>query len=335
LLREEAQPSLYLLDQRFEIDGEALSRAGLLARFRAEDYSTRRILPHEHTRKGPREDRFRLLRATRANFSPIFFMFSDAAGGFAAEAARIRERPHDVRYVDDHGVENLLWCVSDTERIAGLQQALAEPTSYIADGHHRYATALRYRDEVSRAGEWSFGYFAPMEDPGMRVLPYHRVLTAGPSLAGCRERLAAAFDLSDAADAAAGAAAAAASKAPYAFALAQPGGGALVVEARAGAPDLLPADTPPSLRALDAYFLHEHVLGLLGIPGDAVRYVHSLGEAVGSLDEADCKLVCLLRGTPVEQIVAVAEDGESMPTKSTLFHPKIPSALVVHELPKD
>jgi hypothetical protein len=132
---------------------------------------------------------------------------------------------------------------------------------------------------------------------------------------------------------AAAAAAVAASRRPYAFALAQPGAGALVAESRPEVESLLPAVTPPSLRALDTYFLHQAVLGpLLGVPDAAVSYVHSLAEAREAVDKGQCRLAVLLRGTPVSQIVDVAEARESMPAKSTFFHPKLPSGLVIHPL---
>jgi uncharacterized protein (DUF1015 family) len=125
----------------------------------------------------------------------------------------------------------------------------------------------------------------------------------------------------------------AASGRPYAFALAQPGAGALVAESKPGVEGLLPADTPPSLRALDTYFLHRGVLGpLLGVSEAAVSYVHSLAQAEEAVEQEKCRLAVLLRGTPGSQIVEVAEARESMPAKSTFFHPKLPSGLVIHTL---
>jgi hypothetical protein len=125
----------------------------------------------------------------------------------------------------------------------------------------------------------------------------------------------------------------AASKARYAFALAEPGGGALVVEAKRGAEALLDSGAAPSLRALDTFFLHHAVLGpLLGVPDTAVSYVHSQAEAEAALADERCRLAVLMRATPVAQIVDVAEAGESMPAKSTFFHPKLPSGLVIHPL---
>jgi len=326
-------PAFYVLEQTFEALGRTLVRHGLVARFRAEDPEKGVILPHEQTRKAPREDRYRLLKATRANFSPIFLMFPDPGGRFAAAVAETVSRPPLVSYTDDGGVAHRLWSVADAPALSAFERALAGTRAYIADGHHRHATALRYRDETGPDGAWTMGYFTPLEGPGLLVLPYHRILRQGPSLLEARRALQGHFRLSDAKDAGGAARAAARSQARYAFGLAEPGKGALVAEALPEGQRLLPEDAPASLRALDTYFLHRAVLGpLLGVPDEAVDYVHSQAEAEEAVAAGACRLAVLMRPTPVEQIVAVADAGESMPAKSTYFHPKIPSGLVIHPL---
>jgi uncharacterized protein (DUF1015 family) len=226
-----------------------------------------------------------------------------------------------------------MWRVDEPGLVGRFQALLAGAKAYIADGHHRHATALRYRDAVGPEGAWTLGYFTPLEAPGLLVEPYHRILSDGPSLEEAKARLAGPFRLTDQPDAAAAAAVVAASRAPYAFALAEPGKGAAVVEATAGAEALLAESDPACLRALDTYFLHHAVLSpLLGVADAAVSYVHSLAEAEEALAGASCRLAVLMRATPVRQIVDVAEAGESMPAKSTFFHPKLPSGLVIHPL---
>lgn len=333
LLTPDAEPGLYVLAQDFEAGGRPFTRYGVLARFRVEDPNRGTILPHEHTRKEAKEDRYKLLKATRANFSPIFLMFSDAQGRFVFEVNRVTNAPHDAAYVDDGGVRHRLWRVTTPERIRALQGPIAETRSYIADGHHRYATAQRFRDEVGAAGAWTLGYFTPMEAPGLVVLPYHRLLDEAPLLAEGREALEKGFKITGVASAPAAAEQVAQSTAPYAFGLAGATGGALLVEAQPGAEALLPAETPPSLRALDTYFLHHAVLGSrLRVPADAVRYAHSLREVEEALARGTTRMAVLMRPTPVGQIVDVANARESMPAKSTFFHPKLPSGLVIHAL---
>jgi uncharacterized protein (DUF1015 family) len=333
ILQEDATPALYLLEQSFPAAGRTLRRFGLVARFRAEDPERRVILPHEHTRAAPKEDRWRMLLATKANFSPVFLMFPDPGSLFTATLAEAISARPVAEYAGDGDVSHRLWATDEPGLLSRLQELMAGTTCTIADGHHRYATALRYRDVNGPDGAWTLGYFTPIGAPGLLVLPYHRILSEGPSLEEARSRLASVFRITAVAEASVAAAAVTASLAPYAFALAAPGRGALVVEAEREAEAMLPAATPPSLRALDTFFLHHVVLGpLLGVPDSAVSYVHSQGEAEEALAKGACRLAVLMRATPVEQIVAVAEAGESMPAKSTFFHPKLPSGLVIHPL---
>jgi uncharacterized protein (DUF1015 family) len=333
VLAADPEPALYLLEQSFETGGRTLRRHGLLARFRAEDPEKRVVLPHEQTRAGAKEDRYRVLKAVRANLSPIFLMFPDPQSHFTPLVLDALVGPPALRYTDDGGVHHRLWRVRDPRLVGGFRDLLGATRAYIADGHHRYATALRYRDETGPDGAWTLGYFTPLEAPGLLVLPYHRILAEGPVLEAARGRLAEHFDLRPARDAAEAAALVAASHASYAFGLAEPGRGALVAESRPSASGLLPAGDPPSLRALDTYFLHRAVLGpLLDVPESAVRYVHSLAEAEEAVAAKACRLAVLLRATPVRQIVDVADAAENMPAKSTFFHPKLPSGLVIHPL---
>jgi uncharacterized protein (DUF1015 family) len=289
-------------------------------------------LTHEQTRAAPREDRYRVLMATRANLSPIFLMFPDN-GRFAERVAATIAQPAALGYTDDAEVRHRVWRVTAPAAIAAFSATLAGTRAYIADGHHRYAVALRSAKEHGPDGAWTHGYFTPMGAPGLLVLPYHRILSQGPALAAARKALKDLFLLSDAPSAGAAAAAAANSTMPYAFAIAEAGGGALVAEALPEAQDLVPADTPACLAALDAIFVHQVLLPrLLNVPEEAVRYAHALNEVEASLAERSCRLALLMRPTPPRQIAEVADARHSMPTKSTFFHPKLPSGLVIHPL---
>jgi uncharacterized protein (DUF1015 family) len=333
VLQADPAPGLYVLEQTFAAEGRSLRRFGVIARFRAEDAARGIILPHEHTRAAAKEDRWRLLEATRANFSPIFMMFPDPTAAFAALVLGVIGRPPTAQYADDGGVGHRLWLVRDADVVCRFQALLASVPAYIADGHHRHATALRRRDAVGPDGAWTLGYFTPLEAPGLLVLPYHRVLSEGPSLAETEAHLASRFRLAHVRGAAEAASAVAASGARHAFALAWPGGEALVADVGPEGEGLLSPMAPACLRALDTYFLHHAVLGpLLGVAEAGVSYVHSLAEAEQALRTGEGALAVLMRATPVKQIVGVADAGESMPAKSTFFHPKLPSGLVIHPI---
>jgi uncharacterized protein (DUF1015 family) len=328
-LREDPEPVHYLLEQAFAGPRGTLTRFGLMTRFRAENPETGVVLPHEKTRKGPREDRYRVLEATRANFSPIFLMFEDG-GAFLPLARTIASRAPLATYQDDDGVAHRLFAVSDREEKAAFEAMIGRGKAYIADGHHRYATALRYRDAHGPAGAWTFGYFTPLAGDGLVVLPYHRLL-GGATLAALRPRLGGAFVLSEEASRAALERRLAASTATHAFAFFDRQGG-ILAESTPALLDLLPADAAPSLRVLDTYVFHQAVLGrLLSHDEGAVEYFHSEPEIDVALG-ATGGVGVLLRATTVGQIVAVSEARESMPPKSSFFAPKLPSALVVHPL---
>ena len=302
MLQADATPAVYVLEQSFAESGRTLRRFGLLARFRAEDPERRVILPHEHTRAAAKEDRWRVLLATKANFSPIFLMFPDPAAAFADARAR-GDRPAGRSRSTPTTAASATGCGASRSRglVGRFQALLGGVKSYIADGHHRHATALRYRDAVGPDGAWTLGYFTPIEASGARSCsrttgscPRGRRSTrrrsacrAGSGSRGSRTspRRSSAV---------------AASPAPYAFALAEPGKGALVVEAEPGSERLLSPEAPACLRALDTYFLHHAVLGpLLGVPDAAVSYVHSQAEAEEALAKGACRLAVLMRATPV------------------------------------
>jgi len=332
VLAQDATPALYVLEQRFTAEGLDYERLGVLLRFRAEQAETGVIRPHEHTRAAAKEDRWKVLNATKANFSPIFLMVPDLDQAFAQLLGSARQSDPTLEYTDDGEVLHRLYTVKDAAAIAAYQQLLGLRPAYIADGHHRHATALRYAAEHGPDGAWTLGYFTPMGDRGLVVLPYHRILSSGPSIAEARGLLQPHFATRPLDSLRAAADAAQNSKAGYAFALAEPGGQALLVEAPLEARERL-AGKAPSLVALDTYFLHHAVLEpLLGVPAEAVSYVHSLAEAEESVRHGRCRLAVLMRSTPVEQIVAVADARENMPAKSTFFHPKLPSGLVIHPL---
>ena len=326
---------VYVLEQSFA--DPATGRCGASACWPASAPRTRLgrvILPHEqHAGRRRRRTGGACSSPRRPTSVPIFLMFPDPGAAFATLVLEaIGHRPA-ARYTDDGGVGHRMWRVEEPGLVGRLQALLGGVKSYIADGHHRHATALRYRDAVGPDGAWTLGYFTPIEAPGLVVQPYHRILSEGPSLEEAAKRSPSGFRLTGQPDVAAAARAVAASPAPYAFALAEPGRGALVVEAEPGGERLLSPEAPGCLRALDTYFLHHAVLGpLLGVPDAAVSYVHSQAEAEEALAKGACRLALLMRATPVRQIVDVAEAGESMPAKSTFFHPKLPSGLVIHPL---
>ena len=171
------EPALWALEQDYTgPDGERRTRHGLLARVRVEDYGRGRIRPHERTHPGPKEDRLRLTRATRANLSPIFSLYDgDAWSALAPEL----ERAPLGELTDDDGTTHRLWRVGDGDAIAAAQEALRPAELLIADGHHRYETARAYAQEIGGEGphRHTLMCLVSMSDPGLTIFPTHRLLT--------------------------------------------------------------------------------------------------------------------------------------------------------------
>src|ERR671929_612783 len=195
VLVREREPAIWVLTQDYTgPDGNAYTRHGFFARVRVEDYGPGRIRPHERTQPGPKEDRLNLTRATRANLSPIFSLFPDPAGAaWEALEPTTREPPFGSA-TDADGTTTTLWRCADPAAIEAVQGALAQAELLIADGHHRYETARVYAEEVGGEGthRYTLMFLCSMSDPGLTVLPTHRLLTAVDD--GRREALRAALE---------------------------------------------------------------------------------------------------------------------------------------------
>jgi uncharacterized protein (DUF1015 family) len=330
-LAQDPEPAIYLLEQRFSWEGRAFVRTGILARFKVEPEGSRAIRPHEKTRGPAKEDRFAVLKATRSNFSPIFLFFEDK-GSFAKAARQAREgHPVLATYLDEEGVAHTMWAITKPDDVQALISVSGGGPSYIADGHHRYATAQRYLKEVGPEGAATYGYFCP-NDSGLLVLPYHRILFGAPGPTEARTLLQGRYLIEAVNSPEQAVREVANSTLPFAFAVCWPDGKALVCESVPGVEDDLPKEAPRCLKDLDTYFLHQAGFKHLGLEDPRVEFVHSLEDAKKQLEAHGDAVAILMRATPLRHIAAVADASESMPPKSTFFHPKIPSGILVHPL---
>ena len=344
VLLREREPALWALEQEFVApDGSRRTRRGFFARVRVEDYGAGSIRPHERTQPGPKEDRLRLTRATRANLSPIFSLFDDPGGEAAAALEPATAGEAFATATDDEGVENRLWRVADRGAIEAVQAALAERELLIADGHHRYETARIYAREIPGEGEHNYVlmFLCPLSDPGLAVFPTHRLMTDLKD-AERQERLGAALkrdfeveevdrsELEPSPDArrVAFGYMDAHFRRPFRLTLRDP----------QTAAEALP-DRSEAYRSLDTAVLEALMLrGALGMTEDdiaaqrGVTYAKSTGEALAAVESGRVDAAFFMRATPIEQVQAVAAAGESMPPKSTFFYPKVPTGLVFSPL---
>jgi uncharacterized protein (DUF1015 family) len=357
-LRKDPHPSVYVYEQTFVVPGTDVERTqrGFFARLRLEPFGPESgVLPHEQTLAGPREDRYKLLRATGVNTSPVVALFEDDSGATAKRLAFAAAGPPDLEVVDDDGVHHRLWAVpadgegASAETAAGLMSAAAACPVTIADGHHRYETALQYRDErrMSRSCEEdpAFDYlltlFLEWTGEPLTVLPTHRLLRGVGDDGAVRllDRLPELFEVERVGSAetlvrrfeGAGLAGGGDGR----FGVWTRGGGALLTARRDAFEPFLPPGGP-ALRALDVTLLGVALDRLAGIDADAVKsgaidYTKSAAEAIAAVRAgAGVDAAFLLEGTPVSSISAVAQAGDVMPQKSTYFYPKALSGLVIN-----
>jgi uncharacterized protein (DUF1015 family) len=357
-LRKDRQPSLYVYEQDFTIPGTSVRRVqrGFYGRLRLEAFGPGAgVLPHERTLSGPKEDRYKLMRATGANFSGVMVIYSDPSGAARRMLAEATEATPVADVIDDDGVHHRLWMVPEDGPTAAVVEALRdaagrEPVT-IADGHHRYETALRYRDErrMTRGEEDpAFDYLLVLfMDTGgepLLVLPTHRVARVVSAADGLAAAAASSglFDVESVDRAGLVAAFGSGAQAPGGrgrIGLWTRAGGAVMTARRKAFDPLLPAGGD-ALRQLDVTLLAVALERLCGIDraatttGGRVAYTKDVAEALAWVDErADAAdAAWLLEGTPVGEIAAVARDGDVMPQKSTYFYPKPVTGFVLNPL---
>jgi uncharacterized protein (DUF1015 family) len=365
VLQQEAQPALYPYYQEYAVPGtqEKRVRKGFIALGKIEDYEARVVHRHEMTLSGPKADRLELLRHTRAHFGQIFMIYSDPKGGVDQLLDQVASAKQAQEVKDDYGDRHRLWTVRDPGLLKRFQELMADKKLIIADGHHRYETALAYRNECrQKTGrsdpeaphEKVMMTFVNMEQPGVTILPTHRVVANLPgfSFEAFREKAGKYFDW-------------------YAYprqpaAAGSPtGAGKLLADlaergevrpafgvCAAGEPALylfllkVNVDLGKELRGvsekqrgLDLVVLHRLLLDrCLGLDEESVRreknlhYIREWQEAVGMVDKGEAPLAFLVNPVRVEQVREIALGGETLPQKSTDFYPKLLSGMTIYRL---
>ncbi len=333
ILAQDAVPGLYAYFQEFQVpdSGERLTRKGFIGIGKIEDYSANIVYRHEQTLSGPKKDRLELLRHTRAHFGQIFMLYPDPHN----EMDRILDeaaagRPA-VDVADDYGARHRLWLISDPVRVTRIQDSMAAKKLLIADGHHRYETALAYRNEHpdDPAAQYVMMTFVNMHSPGLKILATHRVLR---NLAGFEAQRFFEKAVKDG-----WSVAAVASLDELKKRMAQPDPKRVQIGVVA-AGEMRLMQRARKEGQLDVPILHQDVLGsLLGVSEEAVRderhikYVRGIDAAAAEV-EAGAQIAFLLEPTPIEDMARIAFAGGVMPQKSTDFYPKLLSGMTIYKL---
>jgi uncharacterized protein (DUF1015 family) len=342
-LVRDADPALWAHTQDYTgPDGLARTRRGFFCRVRIEEYGAGRVRPHERTHPGPKEDRLRLTRATRANVSPIFSLFSDPAESAWQALAPATESPPWGEVTDGDGTVHRLWGITDPAAIAAVQSATATTELLIADGHHRYETMQAYAEEVGGEGEHRYILMClvALEDPGLTVFPTHRLVKGldDARREALEQALARDFEITEVS---ADAATPEPGRGPLELGLIDRGGTRarrLRLREQAIA-DAALAGHSQAYRELDTGVLETLLLkNALGFSDEDIAhfngmfYARDTSEARAMVVSGDYEAAFLMRPTPVAQVREVAAAGENMPPKSTFFFPKLLTGLLFNPL---
>jgi uncharacterized protein (DUF1015 family) len=352
VLVRDAEPALWWHEQRFTgPDGVDRTRAGFFAAVRLSAYEEARVRPHERTHAHAKQTRLDLMRATRANTSPIFGLYDDPDGGPRTVLAPAEGRAPDMEATDGDGTVHRFWRITSPDAIAATQAALSDREILIADGHHRYETALSYREEQrerdgnpadDRPYDFILMYLANLHGEGLAIYPTHRVVRA---VRDVDARFLAPFALEElpagGSPSQVEAALAAIPTDTVAFALWRGGDRSPLVARIRNVSAVMMAmpGMPKAVRAIDAAVLESLVLApLLGLDTDQflttdqVLYVRGLDNATSMVDRGEAGSAFLLRAPTVEQVQAVAASGRVMPQKSTYFFPKLATGFLINPL---
>src|SRR5579884_1763249 len=331
ILQRDPTPSFYAYWQEFEVPdtGERLTRKGFIGLGAVEDYSQGTVHRHEQTLSGPKKDRMELLRHTHAHFGQIFMLYPDADLAVDRLLDEEAARPPDAVVPDEDGAIHRIWRISDPGRVGAIQRLMADKKLLIADGHHRYETALAFSRENSGlpGADKVMMTFVNMHSAGLKILATHRLVSGLQNFdPDALIRRTSAREIGSLDDLKKIFAKAAANKLRIAFAI-------------AGRPGIYLIERDRRPGELDVEVLHRDLLaGVLGISEEAVReekflkYVRGLDAALERLRAGDAQVAFLLEPTTMEQVATVAFGGGVMPQKSTDFYPKLLSGMTIYKL---
>ncbi|MGC2494817.1 DUF1015 domain-containing protein [Candidatus Binatus sp.] len=350
VLERSARPAIFQYTQTFDLEGRLLHRTGYIARVRLEEFDRGRILPHEKTFPAAKEDRLRLLTALQINTSSIFGLYSGAHPQLDRLRAQVAARQPLIDLVDDLGIRNELRPIEAPDEIAIVQRELESPRILIADGHHRYETALNYRRARRQENpssepepyDYTMMTLVACDDPGLVILPTHRVVKSLPAsaIATFTQRAREVFDVDEIAH-----------RDEFRDRLNDSGTGAIGVTLK-GTPNYLilrlrsagkmenaMPNTPDEVRRLDVSILHALVFDrIFGLRADEIRkggnieYTIEIGGALGAVAQGHADGAFLMNPPSIDDVERVSNAGATMPEKSTYFHPKLLTGLVMNPL---
>ena len=352
ILVKEDKPAIYIYEEEFTAYGERKAIKGIICRVKLEEFSKGIILPHEFTLSKAKEDRLSLMKATNCNFSQIYSLYMDGGKNTLGKIDSLSKSEPDIQLQDNDNVTHRMWIIKDEKARADICSDFTDRKLYIADGHHRYETALNYRNYLREQGlakegdacDYQMMMLVDMEHPGLVVFPTHRLVrnldsfNAERVIDGCKEY----FDVTEHSDINTiestlmelynqG-------KKAYAFYCGGSSYKLLVLKDTNIIKKLLP-NASTATQQLDVTILHTLILEkIFGIDAENMAkqinltYTKIFDEAISSVQQGNSQCAFILNPTRVSEIREVASNGEKMPQKSTYFYPKMITGLVMNQL---
>lgn len=359
ILVQDSAPAYYLTSVDFPVAERTVTRYGIIGNVRLEPFDKGIVLPHERTFSKVKSERLKLMQACHTNFSPIFGLYADGTGVLEKLRRHADIQTPDIDLVDNKGLRHKLWRITDSETQAHVHSALKDQCIYIADGHHRYETALNYRKWVkentqgfdqNHPANFVMMSLSSLKDPGMVIFPAHRLLKEVPEeqMSTLMDKAGAHFHIhAFATDAGVSAALEAFNQAladnfdknAFGIYLKNQFNLYVLVLREDVMARLFENELPEALRDLDVTVLTRLLMmELLGFDqarlDDAtkIRYATTSQDAIAAVDEGRADMAFILNPTKIEQVQRVAREGLTMPRKSTYFYPKVGSGLVINLL---
>ena len=354
VLKQDEQEGLYIYEEEFQAHGKTMRVKGIICRVKLEEFSKGAVLPHEETLSKAKADRFQLMKATFCNFSQIYSLYMDPQHKTPDKINRLSQGTPEVEMQDGDGVIHRLWIVTDPQEIQEICSDFAQRKLYIADGHHRYETALNFRDDCRKqriakegdAVDYVMMMLVDMENSGLVVFPTHRLVRGLSSFdetavkQACREY----FQVEDRTDISTIEGELNAlyqqGKKAFAFYTGEDRWTLLVLKDMDAVRKLLP-QASAATQGLDVTVLHSLVLEkIFGIDKENMAqqinltYTRDFQEAITSVEKKESQCAFILNPTRVTEIRDVAAAGEKMPQKSTYFYPKLITGLVMNQMEK-
>jgi uncharacterized protein (DUF1015 family) len=327
VLAQDAAPGFYAYSQEFAVpdSGERLMRQGFIGLGKLEDYSANVVYRHEQTLTGPKKDRRELLNLTRAHFGQIFMLYPDPAGSVDAILTGASTGTPILDVLDEYGARHCVWPITDAAQVAAIESSMSDKKLLIADGHHRYETALAYSKDHPEA-QYVMMTFVNMHAPGLKILATHRVLR-GIDPSGFHDRAKEQWSATPLHSI---------DELKKALSVLSPSTVRIGIVTGAGQHLL---ERPRVGGELDVPVLHQDILGtLLGISEQDVReekhikYVRGIDAAVAEVREGDAEVAFILEPAPIDDMARIAFAGGVMPQKSTDFYPKLLSGVAIYRL---